>query len=154
MPDAEIRDLLYKLSQLEKQKLPSPDAPSEIFGEILAIIATHGLEDELQKYALWEIFHSIGRWIYIIDAVDDLCDDIKSGSYNPLKEEKDPNFTIIKNTLQMTLTSADGCLNKIKFKDGNIEEIIKNIVLLGTSKIEDEVINKTRTELQAMKGKL
>ena len=28
--------------------------------------------------------YNIGRWIYILDAWDDLADDIKSGSYNAI----------------------------------------------------------------------
>ena len=153
IPDKEIRALLDKLSEIEKQNIPSPDIPSEIFGEILGLIASHGIDDELQSFALKQIFASVGRWIYIVDAVDDLCDDIKKESYNPLRFESKPNFTLIKNTLQMTLTPADSCINKISFKDDDISQIIKNIVLLGTFDVEEKVINKSKNELSNLKGK-
>lgn len=152
VPDTQIRDLLAELSAVEKQNLTSPDVPAEIFGNILSLIASHGVDDCLQKFALEKILGSVGRWIYIVDAVDDLYDDIKKHNYNPLKEENGPDFTLIKNTLQMTLTPADLCINKIKFKDDDISQIIKNIVLLGTFHVEEKVINKTKEEFQNLKG--
>lgn len=152
VPDLEIKDMLDRLSDLEKQKLPSPDATSEIFGELLGLVASYGVED-LEKYALTEIFTSIGKWIYIIDAVDDLYDDIKKGSYNPFIDSEEVDFEIIKNTLQMTLTPADNCILKIKFYDDDIAEIIKNIILLGTAEVEDKVINKAIQNNQQLKGK-
>ena len=152
VPDGEIRVLLDRLSEAEKENLKSPDVPAEIFGEILSVIAVFGIDDDLQKYVLAEIFKSIGKWIYIVDAVDDLCHDIKKGNYNPFKEENEIDFSIIKNTLQMTLTPADACINKIRFSDEDISQIIKNIVLLGTFDVEEKVIAKAKTELNKMKG--
>ena len=31
-----------------------------------------------------QLLYHLGRWVYLIDAADDLSDDLKSGSYNPL----------------------------------------------------------------------
>ena len=152
VPEEEVKELLQRLSEIEKKKIPSPDLAAEIFGELLGVIAAYGVEDELSAFALREIFDAIGRWIYIVDAVDDLGSDIKKGSYNPFSQSIPPNFDIIKNTLQMTLTHADELILKIKFEDDDVSQIIKNTVLLGTSSVEDRVLSKAKHELETMKG--
>ena len=151
VPDTQIRDYLLRLSELERQKLPSPDLAAEIFGELLGCVASYGVED-LEQYALEEIFNCIGRWIYIIDAVDDLAEDMNKGQFNPFIDGNDINFEIIKATLQMTLTRADECITKIKFRDPDVAQIIENILLLGTSEIENKVIKKAISDNMKMKG--
>ena len=33
---------------------------------------------------LEQLLYHLGRWIYLVDAADDLKKDVKNGSYNPL----------------------------------------------------------------------
>lgn len=40
-------------------------------------------EDEGQKIALSEFGYFFGRWIYTIDAADDLAEDLENGNFNP-----------------------------------------------------------------------
>ena len=77
------RKHLAALAALEKENCPSIDRAADTFAQLLAACA--GLENEERKHrVLREMLYHLGRWIYLVDAADDLKKDIKSGSYNPL----------------------------------------------------------------------
>ena len=38
----------------------------------------------MKRRVLEQMLYHLGRWIYLVDAADDLAEDFASGSYNPL----------------------------------------------------------------------
>ena len=86
LPDGaqeKISALLCELDRLEKAKCPSADETSDAFGAVLGYVFSLGLDEE--KSALAGSFgSSVGKFIYMCDAADDLADDKKHGRYNPL----------------------------------------------------------------------
>ena len=46
--------------------------------------AAEGVAEESRRRVLREILYHLGRWIYLVDAADDLKKDFENGSYNPL----------------------------------------------------------------------
>lgn len=52
--------------------------------DVLSAFAAKLSEKESEKTVLKHFGYFIGRWIYMIDALDDLSDDLKDGSFNPL----------------------------------------------------------------------
>jgi hypothetical protein len=78
---------LDQLTALEKRNEPSLDKTAHEFacliGEILKYAPYDWLEDEKREF-LHEFGYNLGRFIYILDAYDDLEKDIKKKSYNPL----------------------------------------------------------------------
>ena len=87
LPDGtseKVEELLARLTALENEKCPSADDAASAFGEVLALLFSVGLDGENRKVA--EIFgRSVGKFIYMCDAVDDLVSDEKCGRYNPLR---------------------------------------------------------------------
>ena len=81
--DEHTRLHLEKLAALEKENCASIDAAADAFASLLAGAAQQ-IEDEARRRILQQLFYHLGRWIYLIDAVDDLAKDVESGSYNPL----------------------------------------------------------------------
>lgn len=81
--DRHIRLRLEKLDALEKEHCPSIDAAADTFAELLAF-AADSVENEIHQRILRQMLYHLGRWIYLIDAADDLKKDLKSGDYNPL----------------------------------------------------------------------
>ena len=66
---------------MERQKTPSLDRPADAFANILrAAVADFGKDSRI----LEEMFYHTGRWIYLVDACDDIQDDFVSDSYNPV----------------------------------------------------------------------
>lgn len=77
-----VRGHLTRLSQKEREKRPSVDEVAVIFGDLLADIVSYGLPDDKARIAR-SIGWQTGRFIYIIDAIDDLAEDEKKGRFNP-----------------------------------------------------------------------
>jgi hypothetical protein len=74
---------------LEEQKCSSMDEAAEPFANMLSQLLAAGYngEDQSLSRILGWIGYNLGKWIYIIDAYDDMEKDIKSGSYNPLLQQ-------------------------------------------------------------------
>lgn len=81
--DREVIARLEELGKLEWEKSPSIDRTSDCFANILGA-ATPKEETGAQGRALEQLLYHVGRWIYLIDAVDDLEQDRKEGNYNPV----------------------------------------------------------------------
>lgn len=81
--DRQTQEHLRALSSLEAEKCPSLDAVADTFAQLLAGAAME-VEGENHRRVLSQLFYHLGRWIYLIDAADDLEKDYRSGSYNPL----------------------------------------------------------------------
>lgn len=81
--DAVTREQLERLRRLEEDKCPSLDEPADAFAKLLAAAAGEA-GDPVKRRVLEQLLYHLGRWIYLVDAADDLEDDFTSGSYNPL----------------------------------------------------------------------
>ncbi len=78
-----IREELKNLSIYEKNGSTMIDEPAGCFGRLMAEIfslSRRSLGEDLRCMAFY-----LGKYIYIMDAYDDLDNDLKEGSYNPLK---------------------------------------------------------------------
>ena len=154
----EMKELLDKLSALENDKCESLDQVSDCFGRILEILLAGGGEErsETETRILRRFGYHLGKWIYLVDAYDDIADDIASGSYNPLlyrygwydsknetakeftdriEEECEQNMLILCSEMAKMLDLLD-----IKKNNG----IIENIVYMGLLRSTDNVLGKSR----------
>ncbi|MBQ8345458.1 MAG: hypothetical protein IJY42_04230 [Clostridia bacterium] len=73
---------LERLSAMERDRQKSVNLPAEQFGELLGEVMSFGLEEKKAPIAR-EIGRSVGQWIYMVDALDDLEQDAEKGRYNP-----------------------------------------------------------------------
>ena len=78
-----IRDSLEELARLEAEQCPSIDRAADAFAALLAG-ASEEEADPVRRRVLRQLLYHLGRWVYLVDAADDLKKDVKSGSYNPL----------------------------------------------------------------------
>ena len=81
--DKETQRHLTALAALEKEKCPSLDRPADTFAALLAGAAQH-IADPVKRRVTEQLLYHLGRWVYLVDAADDLKKDVKTGSYNPL----------------------------------------------------------------------
>lgn len=79
-----IRECIGELSRLEKTG-GDVDATAGCFGKLMAELLVY--REDLWAERLREIGFSLGRFIYIADAVVDLPKDRKKGRFNPLPED-------------------------------------------------------------------
>ena len=81
--DEATRRQLAVLGELERSRCETLDEPADAFALLLAGVAEE-LEDERQRRVYRQLLYHMGRWIYLVDAADDLKKDCESGNYNPL----------------------------------------------------------------------
>ena len=74
---------LARLKELETQGCASVDEAADTFAKLLQGVSGE-VEDTVKARILEQIFYHLGRWIYLVDAADDLSEDYKTGNYNPL----------------------------------------------------------------------
>ncbi len=60
------------------------DEASEPFAGIMQKVFEYPAEPDSVKKILGWIGYNLGKWIYLLDAYDDIEDNIKRGAYNPL----------------------------------------------------------------------
>ena len=87
-----IEENLAEISKHEAENEQNLDLMAGLFGNIMAEIFAYR-HDEWES-SLRKIGFFLGKFIYLMDAYDDVEKDIKSGSYNPFKNayQKDPTF--------------------------------------------------------------
>ena len=81
--DRTTRQHLERLRALEEAGCPTLDEPADAFARLLAGAAGE-VEQPVKRRVLEQLLYHLGRWIYLVDAADDLAEDFASGSYNPL----------------------------------------------------------------------
>ena len=146
--EGKIIKSLSALDEYERNNTePSIDHPAEIFGELLADIMSHRLDGAQNRIAV-KIGKHIGKWIYIIDAVDDYEEDIKCGRFNPIeKVYGDGGLSEsvregIETALTYELMEAEKAFDLIDYPDRDIKEIISNIIYLGMPSLAKKTLEK------------
>ncbi len=155
-----IRARLEELSVLEDKKCDEIDEVADVFGKLMEEIASPDfITDEETRRILKFLGYNLGRWIYILDAFDDMEDDIKSKNYNPLllqykyKSGEDIElFTqkvkiSIESSLTFTLENISKSFELLDLKHN--KEIIENIIYLGMrNKMETIFSNKGGQDIE------
>ena len=80
-----IRKLLEELSQMEKAGETDIDKMSGCFGRIMEEI--FAWKTDIWEGSLRRMGFYLGKFIYILDAYDDVEKDVKNGNYNPFAEK-------------------------------------------------------------------
>ena len=139
--DGTVRQCLEELRALERENCQSLDRPADAFACILQ--AASGVHGRSGTHALGQMLYHIGRWIYLIDAWDDLEDDRKSGSYNPIlacygAEAQDAREALGQ-TLYASLGMADEAAEWLEF--GPWAALVENIMVLGLPAVQEAVLS-------------
>ena len=77
-----VKDNLARQEEVEKNKTDSLDRAADSTAEMLAEFSDYALNEKATK-ATRDLFYLLGKWIYLIDALDDYDKDLKKGAYNP-----------------------------------------------------------------------
>lgn len=131
-----VRGHLTELSLLEQERPASVDAPAAIFGALLSEIAAYGLSGAKAHIAR-VIGDKVGRFIYIIDAIDDLEKDAKCRNFNPVLALFGENPTneereSIRVALTACLSDLEAALDLIEeHPRREIKAVVQNILYLG-----------------------
>ena len=139
-----IKKQLDILSGYEKANSASIDDTAEAFGRILEILFTPSfIDDEKLRRKLSWLGYNLGRWIYMIDAVNDLEKDIKNGSYNPFinmgYSDRKKCGADMELSLTLTLDGIASAFDLIDFKKN--KDIIGKIIYISLKEKQRLILN-------------
>lgn len=152
--DRRVDVAMRRLCELEASRPPSVDEPATLFGELMAALLGYGLEGNLAKLAHTIGLH-VGRWVYILDAIDDFAEDVKSNRYNPLAcLYGDPAMTELspekRESLKIALLNELAELERAfdlldTADDPDLSGILSNILYLGMPREAERVLFGTNS---------
>ena len=144
--DRSVEAALHRLHEYERSATsPSADVPAEIFGELMSAVCAEGLEGTSARLAA-RIGQTVGRWIYLVDAADDLTEDRKKDRFNPYRDIfPDPPTPQDADTLRIALKAIlqeteQAYLLMDEPPCSELGEILSNILYLGLPKCADHVL--------------
>ena len=139
-----ISDLLEELSKEEQKDNQDIDQMSGMFGKIMAEIMLYQ-EDEW-KGLLSQFGFFLGKFIYLMDAYEDIEDDLKDNNYNPLKElYKKPEFEdMIHQILAMMMAECSRAFEQLPLIDDI--DILRNVLYSGVWYRYEQVREKREKE--------
>lgn len=79
----QIETAMQKQAALEAENCTSADRAAEPSAKALEMIFSHGLGNDENRRVVSRVAYCVGRWVYLLDAYDDMRADLKSGAYNP-----------------------------------------------------------------------
>ena len=148
--DRAVRENLEKLSALEAEGCPSIDRPADAFAVLLQAAAP-ATGDAARDRVLGQLLYHLGRWIYLVDAQDDLAEDRASGNYNPVAARFGPQGD--EEAMRLTLTHSRNLMaSAAQLADfGCRWPVIENILYLGLPLVERAVFDGSWKTIQKRK---
>lgn len=138
-PDAAgiVKARMAELFELEKAGCASLDMAADPFGLMIADLSDYCLGESATEYTR-KLFYGVGKWVYLIDALDDYDKDVKKKNYNPFVSAykaptKDEMLAKNREEVDFVFKSVFAenaeCLKNIKFYFNT--DLTDNIILRG-----------------------
>ena len=124
-----ISSLLDELGTREKMNETNVDVLAGLFGKIMQILFVPF--DDIYAKGLGRMGFYLGKFIYIMDAFDDVEEDVKKGRYNVFSNcYTDPDFeTHVKDMLTMMMAECSDAFEMLPAVDN--ADILRNILYSG-----------------------
>ena len=124
-----IRDTLAQISACEKENEQDLDKMAGLFGEIMAEIFVW--KQDIWKDSLHRMGFFLGKFIYLMDAYEDIDDDIANACYNPFMQfrEREDFDDYCKQILTMMIAECSREFEKLPILTH--AEILRNILYSG-----------------------
>lgn len=142
-----VKKYLSILDKYETENVDIIDQVADSSATLLAELSKEVLEDYSNE-CTYNLFYFVGKWVYLIDALDDYDKDVKKGSYNVFKlQYKSPSKSdlIEKNREDIEFIFKDIISNiaknysQIKFNFN--DDLLKNVLLRGISETTVKIMN-------------
>ncbi len=147
--DKIIGEAMKKQAECEKKKDVCIDEAAHHSADALGKVFSIGFEGE-RKNSLYSLGYMVGRFVYILDAVDDLEKDLKNGSFNPFAnkysdiEAGEEFVKRAREMLNLTQSNALDAMDSLEKK--RFEDILENIVFDGLTFSAEKVLKKYSAE--------
>jgi len=121
--------LLQKLGEFEKNNICDIDKTAGFFGEIMAELFVYRADEWEEKLRRMGFF--FGKFIYLMDAYEDIEEDLEKGRYNPLSElyKTDAFEQECQQILKMMMAETSRVFELLPILED--AEILRNILYAG-----------------------
>ena len=157
--DASVAASMEKIREAEHERIPSADRYAELSGGLLGEIFAFGLSESDAKIAR-SFGRHVGKWIYLVDACDDLDEDLKAGRFNPyallwgLTEDGknsdgrwEERREMLRVALLSELSEAEKSMDLLDFYDyADFDGVLRNILYRGMPHTAERVLSGTEKE--------
>ncbi len=141
------KDMADELHVLEENNSANTDALAHTYACLFGKVA-EGI-NPLYSHILYDLGYHLGRWVYLIDAYDDIEKDKKNGEYNVFvnkygDKSKEEIRKEVEFTLHYTLSQASKAIDRLEFTHNGA--ILKNIVKLGLREQTKKILSEGKTD--------
>ncbi|MCH3971828.1 MAG: DUF5685 family protein [Oscillospiraceae bacterium] len=150
-----VRSCMQQQSAAEKQPQAGLDACAQPTAEMLSQILSHAVQKKMpaQQRIMQETGFFLGRWIYLMDAADDLQKDAKSGDFNwfvfqygvtpdSTEEELQKVREKANASLNLTMSRLYAAFNLLPLN--RFASILRNIVEQGLPQMQKQLLFKQK----------
>lgn len=133
--DRHVRACLAQLDALERENSPQLDRTADAFARLLAAAAPHTGDARLDR-PRQQLLYQLGRWIYLVDALDDLEEDRAAGRYNPLAARfgAEVDRPYLATTMDHSLSLARSAFQLLP--ENGWHGVLENILYLGLPNVQ------------------
>ncbi len=138
-----VERYILELRECEEKRTDDLDRVAGLTGTALGEIFV--MEEDMWSEFLRRMGFFLGKYIYLMDAYEDLREDVRKGNYNPWIPYKDrPDFgALVESTLTMMMSECAKEFEKLPIVQD--VELLRNIIYSG-------VWNKYREQLKEREG--
>lgn len=157
--DALVEQCMIEQAAAEKAGDCSIDSAAEPSARLISELAQMVAANDADRRVLKDFGYFFGRWIYLIDAFDDMADDVKKNSFNPFAARFGLTKEDIENNTELWSQArlyANECLNMTVARaltafslldTGVYEPIFENILQLGLGEEQRKALNEKELHL-------
>lgn len=154
-----IRKCLAELSILEKERCAEVDRCADCFARILMALFTPTLiEDTDMRRDLLDCGYNLGRWIYVIDAYNDMEKDSRHKNFNPFlsgheysQEYRESVRDRLDITLTYNLSELASAYKKLNIKKN--ASLLEHIIYCGLKARQQGILHKEEDTSDERKSK-
>lgn len=138
-----INDALQSLYGYEVPGKSNVRHMAEAFGKMMEVVFTGYAVAKEQEASIGSFANNLGKWLYMIDILDDFEDDRREKRFNPLCDlgitDRNKARDLVEPALYFYLGEMLKAYDLIQFKKN--KEIIDNVVYLGLRRKTEEILN-------------
>ena len=125
-----IESWIHEIADIERTGIAQPDPPVNATGRLLGELFVYPGET-LWADELRQIGDGLGRFIYFMDAYEDLPADMRKGAYNPLRglRDREDYEALCKSALMMMAADATDAFERLPIVED--ADILRNVLYSG-----------------------
>ncbi len=143
-----LKAYIVEQNALEKEKCGDIDKITEPTSKMLSKLITLGIKEENTARIFEHIGKNLGKWVYFIDALDDVFTDLKKKSYNPviIKYGDDLNSALDDCGAVMNM-AVNECISALELLDlQKYSMLLRNIFYMGLPTEQRRVFEKIKKD--------